>query len=104
MQSQEINPILQQITDEVTILQKEELRQQLIEAINYLLVNDFASLVQLLYKVDVSEKKLKQLLKEKPQTDAAVLVVGLLIQRQEEKIKTKNSFPTGNTAPEEEKW
>jgi len=103
MQYQQINPLLEQITPEVTGLQKEKLRRQLVEAINHLLVNDFASVVQLLYRVDVSEKKLKQLLKEQPQTDAAVLVVGLLIQRQEEKIKTRNSFPTGN-ASEDEKW
>jgi hypothetical protein len=104
MISQQIDPILQQLNNKLSLTKREEIRQQLINCINYLLVHDFARLVQTLYRVDVSEQKLKQLLQEQPQTDAAVLIADLLIQRQEEKIKTKSSFPYNNNIPEDEKW
>lgn len=104
MLPQQIDPILQQVAVESSVLRKEEIKQQLVNCINYLLVHDFARLVQTLYRIDVNENKLKQLLQEQPQTDAAVLLADLLIQRQEEKLKTKGSFPYNNSIPEDEKW
>jgi hypothetical protein len=104
MLPQQIDPILQQVNVESSILRKEEIKQQLVNCINYLLVHDFARLVQTLYRIDVNENKLKQLLQDQPQTDAAVLIADLLIQRQEEKIKTKSSFPYNDSIPEDEQW
>ena len=104
MLPQQIDPLLQQLTVESSVDKKEEIKQQLTDCINYLLVHDFSRLVQILYRVDVSEKKLKQLLQKHPQTDAAVLTADLLMERQEEKLKTKSSFPYNDTIPEDEKW
>ncbi|HEU4632977.1 MAG TPA: hypothetical protein VFS22_03270 [Flavisolibacter sp.] len=101
---QQVDPILQQVNNNLSLTKREEIRQQLASCINYLLVHDFARLVQTLYRADVNEQKLKQLLQEQPQTDAAVLIADLLIQRQEEKIKTRDSFPSNNDIPEEERW
>lgn len=89
---------------QLTALQKAEMKEHLIVYINHLLIHDFNSLVQILYRVDVSEKKLKELLQQNPQTDAAVIIADLLIERQEQKIKTRESFRQDNDIPGEEKW
>jgi hypothetical protein len=99
-----IDRLLQVIEPGLPLAKREELRQQLVDAINYLLVHDFSRLVQVLYRVDVSEAKLKQLLQEQPHADAAVLITDLLIQRQEEKIKTRQAFQSEDDIPEDEKW
>ncbi len=104
MLPQQMDLILQQLTVEASFDKKQEIKQQLIDCINYLLIHDFARLVQTLYRVDVNEARLKQLLQEHPQTDAAVLIADLLMERQEEKLKTKSSFPYNDTIPEDEKW
>jgi hypothetical protein len=68
------------------------------------LLHDFNKLVQILYKIDVNEQRLKELLQANPQTDAAVIIADLLIQRQQEKIKTKEVFNSTNDIAEEDKW
>jgi len=90
--------------EQQTIAQRQKLRDQLIEYINHLLLHDFNGLVQVLYRVDVSEQKLKELLQKNPTTDAAVIITDLLIERQEEKIKLKNSFKTDNNISDDDKW
>jgi hypothetical protein len=85
-------------------LNADELRQQLVLHINHLLLNDFNRLVLVLYRVDVSEKKLKELLQVNPQTDAAIIIADLLIERQQQKIKTKESFRSNDNIPDEERW
>lgn len=104
MSDDHIESLLQEIQPDLSLVKKESLYQQLIEGINYLLTNDFTKLVQLLYRVDVSEQKLKQLLHKQPRKDSAVLIANLLIQRQEEKIRTRQSFRSRGDIPEDEKW
>jgi hypothetical protein len=99
-----IDHLLLRVTSQLSIFQKEELRGQLVTYINYLLLHDFNRLVQLLYRIDVSEQKLKKLLQEQPQTDAAVLIANLLIERQVEKLKTRESFRQSGEISDEEKW
>lgn len=95
---------LLQLRKQLTETEKEGLKRQLIVHINDLLLNDFNRLVQILYRVDVSEQKLKNLLKDNPQTDAAVIIADLLIERQDQKIKTKQSFRSNDNIASEEKW
>lgn len=102
--SAEIESLLVQLTAHTTFFKQEELRQSLIDHINFLLVNDFSKLVQILYRVDVDEKKLKLLLQQHPQTDAAVLITDLLIKRQEEKKRTRDLFSRNQDISEEETW
>ncbi len=104
MVPQQIDPLLQQLTVETSFDKKEEIKQQLRDCVNFLLLHDFARLVQTLYRADVNEARLKQLLLEHPQTDAAVLIADLLLERQEQKRKTKSSFPYNDTIAEDEKW
>ena len=104
MDTKAIDTLLVQYTQERTPVLREERRTQLIDEINYLLVHDFHKLVVVLYRVDVSEPKLKKLLQANPQTDAAVIIADLLIERQVEKIKTRESFRGKSDIPEDEKW
>jgi hypothetical protein len=95
---------IEQLLHVNTGLNASELRKQLVVHINQLLLNDFNRLVQILYRVDVSEKKLKELLHANPQMDAPVIIADLLIDRQQQKIKTRESFCSNDNIPEEEKW
>ncbi len=80
-----------------------ELKMMLSGHINYLIANDFNKLLSVLYKVDVSEKLLKMSLQEHPQ-DAATVIAEMIIERQLQKIKTREQFKTDNDIPENEKW
>lgn len=60
--------------------------------VNHLIQTDFNYLVHLLYRIDVSEKKLKEYLKSKPDEDAGNLIAQMMIERQVEKIRTRNSI------------
>jgi len=78
---------------------------QLEEKINGLLVGDFDRLISILYRMDVSESKLKQLLKENQAEDAAKIIALLMIERQAEKIKSRQQFSQrDNDIDENEKW
>lgn len=104
MDSREDIEQLLSLDRQLTAAQKAEMRDHLVLYINHLLVYDFNRLIQVLYRVDVSEKKLKELLGENPQTDAAIIIAELLIQRQEEKLRTKEAFKPDNNIPEYDKW
>lgn len=80
------------------------LHETLTACINDLLVNDFYRLVQVLYRVDVSEKKLKTLLEEHKGEDAAPLIATLLIDRQLEKVRTRASFRQNGPISDDDKW
>jgi hypothetical protein len=73
--------------------------------INELLVHDFARLVSILYRVDVSEPKLKLLLKQHPGTNAANIIASLLIERQLEKKRSREQYRSNTSdIDENEKW
>ena len=82
-----------------------EIRDQLSQYINDLIVNDFQKLVSILYRIDISEPRLKQLLQEENHEDAGKVIADLIIQRQLEKIKTRQQFKQPNeNIDESEKW
>ena len=80
----------------------------LAERIGLLIDNDFSTLVQLLYRVDVSESRLRQLLLGNKTTDAGRLIARLMLERQWQKIVTRREFsrenPGEGAADEEERW
>ena len=100
----DVFPLLNECTTPLPADRKQELKNTLASYLNELLLHDFPALVQLLYRVDVSEKKLKSVLKENPGVDAGRLLADLLVQRQEEKQAVKNSFRFPTDASEEERW
>lgn len=78
--------------------------QLLAEKINELINNDFQQLVSILYRMDVSEAKLKLLLKDNPGRDAGIMIAGLMIERQAQKIKSRKETKSNKEIPEDEKW
>ena len=88
-------------TNELREKPTEEIRKQLISLINDLIVNDFHALVQLLYRIDVDEEKLKQLLKAHSGVNSASIIADLIISRQLQKIATKNNAGKGENGPDE---
>jgi hypothetical protein len=78
--------------------------KQLAELINDLIRHNFAKLVHILYCIDIDEKKLKLLLQENKHTDAGLLISNLIIQRQQQKLKTRQLFTQHTNIPEDEKW
>lgn len=83
-----------------------DLKQELPAYINHLITSDFNKLVQLLYRLDVSETKLKKMLAENAGTDAGLLVSELIIDRQLQKLRTRANFrqPGENNIGDDEKW
>ena len=80
-------------------------REKLAAYISDLINNQLSSLISLLYRLDVSEKKLKQVLAAAPNADAGLVIADLIIERQLQKIKTREDLRNNNnTIPEDEKW
>ena len=68
----------------------------LIAFINDCIQHDFNKLVQLLYRIDVSEEKLKYILQLNPNEDAAKLIAAVIIERLAATKAARASFSTGN--------
>lgn len=82
----------------------DEIKAQLADHINDLIRDDFQKLVGILYRIDVSESKLKQLLKENPDTDAGIIITDLIIERQLQKIKSRKEYKRDENISDDEKW
>jgi methyl coenzyme M reductase gamma subunit len=73
--------------------------------INELIKNDMTRLISILYRIDVDEKKIREMLRENKGTDAGLIIAYLVIDRQKQKIKTRNMFNTQvDDIDEEDKW
>lgn len=80
-------------------------REQLAAAINDCILTDFDKLLQLLYRLDIDEMKLRSLLKDIPGQDAGIIIADLIIERQVQKIKSRQQFSQrDNDISEEDKW
>jgi hypothetical protein len=79
-------------------------RAQLVDYIHQLIDSDFQRLVQLLYRLDVSEEKLKNLLADNPSGDSGAIIAQLITERIEQSRKTRESFKQQNDISEEERW
>jgi hypothetical protein len=106
----ENNELVQQVNKElaITISEKislEELHSQLAIHINQLILHNFEQLVSLLYRIDVSEAKIKSLLSRQSNENAGNIIATLIIERQVEKIKSRRQFRQQNDDFDEvEKW
>ncbi len=82
-----------------------EIHAQLAAYMNNLVKNDFDKLITYLYRIDVNEQKLKNLLQQNLQEDAGNIIADLIIERLQQKIKSRKQFSKrDNTANEDEKW
>ncbi|MDN3588736.1 hypothetical protein QWY86_18790 [Pedobacter aquatilis] len=69
-------------------INENQLRDNLIDAFAYLVDNDFPKLIQILYKADVDQYKLKELLETTEGKSSAEVIVDAYISRQMKKIET----------------
>lgn len=79
-------------------------RVELAGYIEQLVNTDFAGLIQLLYKLDIDEQKLRQALKDRAGEDSATIIADLIILRQQQKFHARKEFRDNNEIPEEDKW
>lgn len=66
-------------------------RQVLIQRIDELIHHDMEKLKWILYRIDASEKKLTEALKNS-EADAATIIADMIIQRQIEKAESRKKF------------
>ncbi len=99
------------IFDEGLVLQctnEEQLKDKILidqftEFIHNLISNDFEKLVNLLYRIDVDESKLRYLLSLHQNEDSAKIIAEMIINRQLQKIQFRRSI-TQEGESDEEKW
>ncbi len=103
---EEQDQLIQQVlnSNNTTALQQPDLHATLAAYINQLILHQFNDLVFLLYRVDVSEQKLKALLKEYPGVQAGDMIATLIIERQLQKIKSRKESLRNNDINEEDRW
>lgn len=100
--------LIDKIICETNLLEEaanEKTRQKLIQLITELIEKDFNALLQLLYRIDVDEKKLRIYLNENKTVDSAAVLADLIIERQLQKMKSRKEYRQKNEAiDDEEKW
>ena len=100
----EIIKIISSASEEL-LVKDNKLFENLSACINDLIINDFERLVSLLYRMDINEKKLEYLLAQQPGTDVADSIAALVIERQLQKIKSRQENRRDiNDVTDEEKW
>lgn len=73
--------------------------------VNELIKNDFQKLVSILYRLDVSEPKLRYMLKMHNEEDAGKIIATLIVERELQKIKTRQEFRKNDDEIDEaERW
>jgi len=68
------------------------IRERLIEAFAYLLDNDISKMMNILYRTDVDEVKLKALLISNSELPSAEVIADAYIARQKQKIETRKKY------------
>ena len=84
--------------------QSKEHAALLTELINELINTDFPKLIQLVYRLDIPEKKLKENLASYDKKDAAEIISAMIINRQSEKIISREKFSRKDSENNEERW
>jgi len=80
-------------------------RAALIQLINEWITQDFKKLLLVLYRLDVSEKKLTQLLAENKGIDAANIIATLIVERFAAAKASREKYKMDpSQIPEDEKW
>lgn len=73
-------------------LSENQLRQAMVDAFAYLIDSDFPKLIQILYKADVDQYKLKELLENTEGLSSAEVIANAYINRQLAKIETWKKY------------
>lgn len=78
---------------------EEELLQLITQYVQELVNHNFQELLRLLYRLDVSEQKVKQIVLEGGSENAAQNIARLILAREKEKMETRKKFGS-----EESNW
>lgn len=95
---------IQDISSDNSLKSKElygRLLERVIAAIEYLIDHDLEKLKWILYRIDVNEKKLQEMLVNSPPGEAASIIAEMILQRQIEKAKTRKAY---KSTDQEEEW
>ena len=90
-----------ELADSLTM---QELEILLAEIVNGWIRSDFTRLVQFLYRIDISESRLRLLLEENTSADTGQLLATLILERLWQKIETRRQYKPGDTTSDEERW
>lgn len=82
----------------------EQLEELLAQRLEELISHNFQQFVLLLYKIDVAENKVREVLESDITPDAYRKIAALLIQRQQQKIISRKEFTKPGDDDGEEKW
>lgn len=72
--------------------------------INGLILHDFNRLVSILYRIDINEEELKNMLRQYSHVDAGYIIAQLVIDRQLEKAELRKKTRNEDNIPDEDKW
>lgn len=82
-----------------------DIRQKLTAIVQHLIDQNFPALIQLLYKIDVSEQMLKSKLINGSIEQSTDIVVDAIWTRLTEKLRTRNQYrQRPEDIPEDERW
>lgn len=70
--------------------------KRIAEEVQYLIDYDLNKLWNLLYRIDVSEKKVKEVIETTPFNQHSLLIAQLILKRQQEKIISRQKYKTDN--------
>jgi hypothetical protein len=82
----------------------EQLAEKLAPVINEMMQFNFGQLMNLLYQLDVDERKVQHALLHSANENAGKLIAELIIERQMQKLKSRQEFRRDNHIDETEKW
>ncbi|MEO7444992.1 MAG: hypothetical protein ABIT96_08055 [Ferruginibacter sp.] len=94
------------VVEEANTLRDRIFTEQLSAAVNDLVTHDFEKLVYWLYRMDINETKLRQVLNSNMDEEAGNIIATLMIERQLEKIASRKKFksPEPGAGDKEERW
>ena len=93
-----LNDIVIRLEQEISTNEMVLFKKDLSEKINDLLINSFASLVQILYRIDIDESQLKAKLLQRKEEQASDVIADIMIQRIQNTIATKKQFKQNNSS------
>lgn len=84
---------------------EEAVLEWLTQYVDYLISNDFDALLLLLYRIDVSEEKVKAMLAENKGLHSGRVIAELILERQRQKLYWRNKFRNSPVqSDDEERW
>jgi len=72
----------------------EMIREKMVYAFSWLLDNDISKMMNILYRADVDEDKLKSLLVSRSQLPSAEVIADEYLKRQMQKVETRKKYRT----------